>query len=330
MTNRTRYFVIVSLLVLGIGVGTGLLAYYVGVPGGLQVGRGGLDELKYFPRDTAVLAYVDVQEIMISDIRQKIRRLVPSSGNGQAEFEDKTGINIESDIDSVVASFQALPGDMPVGLVVARGRFNEVKIEALMREHGAQVEDYNGKRVIENHDVPQHVGDTLALTFLEPGLVAVGSGRAVRTAIDLQKTGENVTKNAELMDLMRSLDRGNTWVIGRLDALGTNGRLPGPVASQLSSITWFSISSQVDSDIRGSMRADARDDEAANNLRDVVRGFLALAKLQAGNKPEFQTLVQSLELGGTGKTVALSFSVPGAIFDALGANRESAEKPPAQ
>ena len=36
MTNRTRYFVITSLLVLAIGVGTGLLAYYVGVPGGLR------------------------------------------------------------------------------------------------------------------------------------------------------------------------------------------------------------------------------------------------------------------------------------------------------
>ena len=198
-----------------------------------------------------------------------------------------------------------------------------------MREHGAQVEEYNGKRVIENHDVPRQVEDTLALTFLEPGLVAVGSGRAVRAAIDLQKSGENVTKNAELMDLVRSLDRGNAWVIGRLDALRTDGRLPQQIASQLPAITWFSISSQVDSDIRGAVRADTRDDEAANNLRDVVRGFLALAKLQAGTKPEFQTLMQSLELGGSGKTVSLSFSIPGAVFDAFGANRESAEKPPA-
>ena len=86
----------------------------------------------------------------------------------------------------------------------------------------------------------------------------------------------------------------------------------------------------MDSDIRGIVRADTRDDEAANNLRDVVRGFLALAKLQAGNRPELQTLMQSLELGGTGKTVALSFSIPGAVFDAFGANRENAEKPPAQ
>jgi hypothetical protein len=32
MTTRTRYFVIVSLLVLGVGLGSGLVAYYVGFP----------------------------------------------------------------------------------------------------------------------------------------------------------------------------------------------------------------------------------------------------------------------------------------------------------
>ena len=192
MTTRTRYFVIASLLVLTIGIGTGLLAYYVGVPGGLLVDRDGPGELEYLPRDAAIVAYADVREIMTSDIRQKIRRTVPLPGNGQAQFQDQTGINIESDIDRVVASLQPLPDGKAAGLagvVVARGRFNDVKIEALMREHGAQVEDYNGKRVIENHETPQHVGDTLALTFLEPGLVAVGSGRGVRAAIDLRKSG---------------------------------------------------------------------------------------------------------------------------------------------
>jgi hypothetical protein len=329
MTTRTRYFVIASLLVLSVGLGTGLLAYYVGVPGGFLVDQDGPDELQYIPRDATIVAYADVREIMASEIRQKIRRAVPQSENGQAQFQDQTGINIESDIDSVVSSLQRLSDGTTAGLLVARGRFSDVNIEALMREHGAQVEEYNGKRVIENHDVPPQVGDTVALTFLEPGLVAVGSGRAVRTAIDLQKSGENVTKNTELMDLMRSLDRGNAWAIGRLDALRADGRLPEQIASQLPAVTWFAVSSRVDSDIHGTVRADARDDEAANNLRDVVRGFLALAKLQAGNKPELQTFVQSLELGGAGKTVALSFSIPGAVFDAFGANRQSPEKPPA-
>lgn len=328
MTTRTRYFVIVSLLVLTVGIGTGLLAYYVGVPGAFLVDRDGPDELQYIPRDAAIVAFADVREIMTSGVRQKIRRAVPLPENGQAQFQDQTGIDIESDIDRVVASLEPLADGRTAGLVIARGRFSDVKIEGLMREHGATVEDYNGKRVIENHDIPQQVGDTLALTFLEPGLVAVGSGREVRAAIDLQKSGENVTKNAELMGVMRSLDRGNAWAIGRLDALRANGRLPSQIANQLPAITWFSISSRIDDDITGTVRADTRDDEAANNLRDVVRGFLALAKLQAGSRPEFQTLVQSLELGGAGKSVALSFSVPGAVFDALGANRALPEKQP--
>jgi hypothetical protein len=330
MTNRTRYFVITSLLVLTIGIGTGLLAYYVGVPGALLVDRDGPQELQYLPRDAAIVAYADVHEIMTSDVRQKIRRAVPLPENGQAQFQDQTGINIELDIDHVVASLQPLADGMTAGIVIARGRFNEVKIETLMREHGAQVEDYNGKRVIENHDIPQRVGDTLALTFLEPGLVAVGSGRGVRAAIDLQKSGDNVTRNAELMDLMRSLDRGNAWAIGRLDALRASGQLPPQIANQLPAVTWFSVSSRIDGDISGTVRADARDEEAANNLRDVVRGFLALAKLQAGSRPELQTIVQSLELGGTGKSVALSFSIPGAVIDAFDTNRESAEKPSPQ
>ena len=182
-----------------------------------------------------------------------------------------------------------------------------------------------GKRVIASHEVPQQAGDTMALTFLEPGLVAVGSGRAVRAAIELQKSGENVTSNPDVMNLMRSLDRGNAWAIGRLDALRTNGRLPPQIANQLPAITWFSISSRIDSDISGTVRADTRDDEAANNLRDVVRGFLALAKIQAGNRPELQTLVQSLQLGGTGRSVALSFSIPARSWT-LSAQTVSARK----
>ena len=41
--------------------------------------------------------------------------------------------------------------------------------------------------------------------------------------------------------------------------------------------------------------------------------------MQAGSRPDVQAMIQSLELGGTGKTVALSFSVPAQLFDAIAA-----------
>jgi hypothetical protein len=326
MKTRTRYFVIASLLVLVVGIGTGLLAYYVGVPGGFLVDRDGPEELRYVTRNAAVVAFADVREIMASEIRQKIRRATPLSENGQAQFQDQTGINIESDVDRVVASLETSPGGETVGVVLARGRFSDVKIETLMRERGAQIQEYKGKRVIE-HQTAGRAGDTLALTFLEPGLVAVGGGVAVRTAIDLQTSGEDVTKNAELMNLVRSLVPGNAWAIGRIDALRADQRLPQRLASQLPGIEWFAVSGRVDSEVRASVRVDARDAEAANNLREVVRGFLALARLQSGERPEIQALVQSVQLGGEGNTVSLTFAIPAAAFDALGTARQERQQP---
>ena len=341
MTTRTRYFVIVSLLVLAVGVGTGLVAYYVGFPTNAFSRRGESQELQYLPHDASVVAYANVHEVMTSELRQRVRQAAPMQmqENGQREFQNETGINIETDIDRVVACLEPSGANVPgSGMVLARGRFDEVKVEALMREHGAQIEDYKSKRLIVgdhlvvgnktsaaggvagNADVIPARPVRFALAFIEPGLVAVGNSNLVRHAIDLHASGgESVVTNDELMTLVRSLDKGNAWAVGRFDALRSNAKIPERVAAQLPPITWFSISGHVDGGLRGVLRAETGDEEAASNLRDVVRGLLALAKLQAGSKPEFQGLLQSLELGGTGKTVALSFEVPAKLFDLLGA-----------
>jgi len=331
MAARTRYFVIVSLLVLGVGLGTGLVAYYVGLPAGAFAGRGGPAELQYVPRDAAVIAYADVRAIMSSELRQKVNNLAPGHENGQRELQDRTGINLETDIDRVVACLyparEAL-GTHGSGMVLARGRFDEVKVEALMREHGAQVETYNGKRLIVAH-VPDKgdsgEGQDFAVAFIEPGFVGLGGTKLVQAAIDLHQGGDNpqtglasVTGNDELMNLVRSLDNGNAWAVGRFDALTASGHLPANILSQIPAITWFSVSGQIDTGLRGVVRAEARDEEAATNLRDVIRGFMALGKMQAASKPQFQSVIQSLELGGTGTTVALSFNIPGEVFAAIG------------
>jgi hypothetical protein len=333
MTAKTRYFVIVSLLVMGVGLGTGLVAYYVGFPAGAFSQAGGPAELQLIPRNATVIAYANVNEIMASELRQKLRHAIPIHENGQRELEEQTGINIETDIDRIVACLNPDPESRNApgaGMVLARGRFNETKIESLMREHGAEVEDYRGKRLIigntNNSGADSNPGDHhFAAAFIEPGLVALGSTKLVRSAIDLHQTGDNpqaglqsVTGNEELMNLVRSLETGNAWAVGRFDALQTQARLPQEVSSRLPAITWFAVSGHVNGGLRGTIRAETRDEEAANNLRDIVRGFLAIGKLQSGGRPEIAAMMQSLELSGTGKTVALSFTVPAEIFDVIG------------
>jgi len=57
----------------------------------------------------------------------------------------------------------------------------------------------------------------------------------------------------------------------------------------------------------------------------VVQGFLALARMQTGSKPELQALVNSLQLSGAGKTVNLRFEVPSKVLDIVTNAKKNAE-----
>ena len=327
MTTKTRYFVIISLLVLTVGLGTGLLAYYVGFPTSALQRAGGPDELQFVPSDAALVAYADVRQIMTSDLRQKLRSLLVIKEDGQQQFQNQTGIDIESDIDRVVVGVSpshdttTRPGSV---IVLARGRFDQVKIEALMREHGATVEQYKDARVIV---APEQKGSTVSLSFLEPGLAAIGTTNLIHSAVDLKAGGSNITTNDDVMRFIRDIDSGNAWAVGRFDVLASQTNFPAQVSEKLPAIQWFSASAQIDSGIRGIVRAETRDEEAGNALRDVVRGVMALVKLQVSSQPGLNTVVQSLELGGTGKTVTLGFEVPASVFDAVAALRKSQQTP---
>jgi hypothetical protein len=198
-------------------------------------------------------------------------------------------------------------------MLLARGNFDVGRLEQLARQHGGEVEEYKGHRIISRR-FEENEGRDVTVAFLADDMIAVGDTSRIKDAID--RTGSrNVTHNTELMDLIRDIDDGNAWAVGRFDALMTHARLPEGVAQQIPAVRWFAASGQVNGGLTGVVRAETRDEQAGQNLREVVQGFLALARMQAGSKPEMQVLVNSLQLSGSGKTVALSFSVPADVFE---------------
>ena len=102
------YFLLVPLLGGRIGesfpallLDLGLLGLGLAVYGALWT-AGRPDELRYVPAEVTVVAYADVREVMRSDFRQRLRGVVSSvlpNPDGQREFFDQTGIDIEDDID---------------------------------------------------------------------------------------------------------------------------------------------------------------------------------------------------------------------------------------
>ena len=149
MTPRTRYFMFGSVAFLLVGLCTGVVAFYSGLPMGAFGQQNAPTELSYVPADAAVVAYCNVQDVMRSQLRQKLQQNMPNREEGQRQFESETGLNIERDIDRVVG-FLVPTGakDGYRGMVLASGRFDVVRLEGLAREHGGQVSDYKGKRMI--------------------------------------------------------------------------------------------------------------------------------------------------------------------------------------
>ena len=320
MTKKTRNFVLGAGGILAVGLTTGLVAS-LGLPVALSRAAGP-DELEYVPAEAMAVGYANVREVMASELRQRLRKIEPDT-HERDDFEAKTGVNIERDIDSVVGAIlpTAAGNDRDHRpLVVARGRFDQVRIEGLAREHGGQSTDYQGVRLLTHtggdHDKP------IALGFLEPGVLAVGSDDAVRAAIDAKRSGRSVLSNTDLMRLVNDLDASNAWAVGRFDALANQADLPSGLHDKIPTLSWFSAAGHLNGGISGTVKAEAKDDEAATNLRDMLRGVVAMVKLQTGDNPALKAVADSLQLGGEGRTVAVAFSVPADVFDAIDALRQ--------
>ncbi len=312
MTKRTRYFMAGSAAVLTAGLCTGLVAYFAG--GFQPVSAAPIaNELRYVPADSAVVAYADIRSIMDSDLRARLKAAMPMHEKGQEEFQAQTGIDIERDIDYIVAAAAGVSADSPDGLIVARGRFNNTQLEALALQHGGQVEEYKGKRLINSPESEN--GKAMTLAFLESGLVAIGTKTTVQRAIDAQLSSHSITANSEMMDLVGEIgNSSNAWAVGRFDTIAAQANLPAEIASKMPPVKWFAASGHVNGGISGTLRAEANDDASAELLRRQVSGALAFGEMVAKSDPKLGALINSLQLSGSGKTVAVSFTVPAEIL----------------
>jgi hypothetical protein len=312
MTRNTRYFMAGSAAVLTAGLCTGLVAYYGGGFQALSASTGPT-ELRYIPPDAAVIAYADVSAIMNSELRLRIKEAMPMQQKGQEEFHRETGIDIERDIEYVVAA--VTPGTQSA-LLVARGNFNPTQLENLAVQHGGVVETYREKRLVSvtktSDEKTPHRG---TLAFLEAGLVAIGDTDTVKRAIDAQLSSTSVTSNDEIMTLVSDIATGNNaWAVGRFDVITSHAKLPEQIAKQIPPVKWFAAAGHINGGIAGLVRVEANDDQAAELLRRQVNGALAFGEMMGRSDPRASAALKTVQMSGSGKTVQLSFTVPGELL----------------
>lgn len=321
MSNpKTRFVLFGSAAILTAGLAAGTVAYMGGMPRAFA-STTGPDELSLVPSGAAVVAYANVQGVMTSEFRQRLNALMDNSGKSREEFQTQTGIDVERDIDAVIAAM--VPGAASTdkgGFVALRGRFDIAKIESLVTSKGGQLGEYKGARLLVAHE---EEGAKPVIALVNAGLVIVGSDAAVKAAID-RNNGEgsaSITSDGEFLRMLESVDQTSTvWAIGRPKVLGVtteNGELQNQVLSQLPEVKWFAASGHLNGGLSATFRAEGKDEEAGKNMREVVQGVLALARLQMESKPELKPLLNSVQVEGAGNGVAVHMTLPAEMLDLI-------------
>ena len=331
MTKKTRYFMAGSGAVVAAGLITGLVAYRGGGFQALSASTGRPSwptcppTRRSWPTPMSGRSWTPS---CASGSRSPSR----CPRRGQEEFQAQTGIDIERDIDYVVAAM--VPGTTGTmgdksGLIVARGRFDVVKLEGLAREHGGTVEEYSGKRLVSitnttpatpaprrHPDPPQRASqhDDRLPRARPRGLRRERRGQARHRRPDARPEHHQQQRD----DGAGQRHRADQQRLGgrparRADqprAAARAGRQPGRARSSGSPRRPTSTAASP-----APFAPKRATTQSAENLRDVVRGVLALGRLQAQSDPRLTVAAESLQLAGTGKTVSLSFTVPAELID---------------
>jgi hypothetical protein len=271
------------------------------------------------PDKVALVAFADVRGVMDSELRRALAPAIdPESRKGRRMINDFAGVDVEKQVSRVVAyvepytppdpQAQAKP-EMPRALVMVNGSFDPARIEASIGERGGKMDEYKGRKVFMRREDNHEFG----VGLVSSDLIALGQADLVRRAIDLSQDASaltpNITTNADIMTLVRDNAGSTAWVVGQFDEISRRLRLPSAVAGQVPPVRLMSAKASINGGVKATIRAEAGDTAAADQLRDVVRGFISLLRLQATGKPQLESTLKTIELSGSDSTVRMSFAV---------------------
>lgn len=337
--TRSRLVVLASSLVVALGSLAAMGALYLD-PARAAVGPLPSEALS-LPADTTFVMGFDVKRLVGSEFYQRFgKEKGLARPEAFAELEEKTGLHPERDVDQVVIAGKGdvAKGPGEAGVVMVSGRFDQYKIgRAIETEKKANVTWKKHEGVTEYlfNEGKKGAG---ALAFIDDDTLVMGSQAAVESVVTARVQGKpGLKSNAGLIALLERVKPGSTfWMVGDqslLAKLPTQMPAPGagPASSasiQLPALQSLVVTGDLDPALSVEAIGEARDEAAAKNLADIVRGFFALAQLQAGQKPELKELTSAVSVVTETNKVRVSARFSYELLESLHPKRTATTPPP--
>ncbi len=339
--TKSRLALLVATVVVVVGMLAGLGAFVLN-PARAAVGPLPAEAL-LLPADARFVMGFDVKRFTASHFYTRYAARPGMRPQAFGELEQKTGLDAARDVDQIIVAGSSVGGDADL-LALAIGRFDVAKLASALESEG-KVSPYRheGAAVWVFKDSPRK-GEglrttTMALTSLGRGALLFGSQRRVETALDNRKRGLTPLRSNELVVRLAEKIRPGAafWMVGDgslLDAMPKSLPAPGAPAGSgaslnLPALRSLSVTGDLDPLVSLAITGEARDEPSAGKLADVVRGLVALATLQAQQKPELQQLAAAISVATEANRVLVTARIPYELLDALSAAGKRAAPAPA-
>jgi hypothetical protein len=333
--TRSRLVLIAAMTVVVVGVVAGVGALWLSPARAAAVGPLSGEAL-ILPADARFVIGIDLKRFTASPFYEKFKAQRGMKPEALAELEAKTGLNPARDIDQIVIAGAGVRRGSP-GIAIAIGRFDLYRLGRAIETDGkAQGTSYEG---VTLYSFAEDAARPLAVAFLDESTLVFGPKDQVLAAVSSRTRGETPLKsNKELMARIEKVRPGSTfWMVGDqslLASLPTSVPAPGASADagpglSLPALTGLTVTGDLDPQVSIAITGEAKDALAAKNLADVVRGLVAMASLQAQQRPELQQLASAVSVATEENRVLVSARVPYELLEALQPKKASVATTPA-
>ena len=322
--SRLVFFAAMTVVVVGVAAGVGALWLS---PARAAVGPL-VGEALILPADAKFVMGFDVKRFAASPFYERFKAQRGMKPEALAELEAKTGLNPARDVDQIVIAGTGVRG---AGVAVALGHFDLYKLGRAIEASGkAQGTSYEGVTV---YNFSEESKQPLSLALVDESTLVLGPTDQVTQALASRTRGETPLKtNTALMARVEKIQPGSTfWMVGDQSLLASlPTSIPGPGASAgggslaLPALLGLTVTGDLDPQVSLAVTGEAKDAAAAKNLADVVRGLVAMASLQAAQKPELSQLASAVSVATEENRVLVSARIPYETLDALQPKRPQA------
>lgn len=276
------------------------------------------ETLLSLPDGATFIGYVSVERLIKSPL---FETLINEHGKDLDELAELIGLDARRDVREV-AFFTVMEGsNVRKGAAVFAGSFDRSKIVALLQDQLFETLSHAGAEIFVAAGKDEE--NSRAVTFLTDQLAAVGDLGGVRLVVDTHKrTHSSVASSSEMLDLVGKARPGDSfWVAGSLESLlpqalvtlSPNLKLPIPRIRQIL------VSGNVQENISAMVRGETPDAQTATDVENLLRGVVALARLQSDLNPEIQKILESVQIASDQTAVTISLNVPFSLIS-LGLN----------